>query len=707
MLELKTDTGLDTLIALNSLGVRLHPLRGNYGRAPGQVRDPRNQKKPQLNENWREIATTDLNQIAEWYERFPECWWGAILGDVFDQLDIDDPLAWDELAGGDPEPMNTVEVETASGKTHYWLQPLGLGIMTDPFGLGLTEDGKPRVELRGEGSYAVVPPSSGYSFVDGITEIAPMPTWLRDSMAPLVLTPPDSNAITVPAYDVPPLVEMAGVIDELPETYFTNREHWLNIGMALKHTYGDAAFDVWDRWSSKGVDIYEGTEDCQKVWDSIRLDYVGARGGITFRTILFLAQREGLTLPDTGTHANGKPKRPNMDHYRAAISEIEKGADSLFEQSQMTKKVTFGRAGIEDVTTSRLYALIEPAGYSSEPLLKHAINVVAYDRQYHPIHEYLEYCLAVYGQWIEDHPDEDPIQTLADYFVVVDDPGDLFYNVLRQWLQGAIRRVFENGEFNPAMILQGGQGIGKSGFVKWISSGVLQHWYQGRIDPSDKDHILKLASAWVWEVDEASAIIRKADRERLKSFMSQEKVEERRAYGKADVQLWASANFIFTDNNFGLLTDPTGDRRFTGVQLMDIDWRGYIQAVSPEALWGMAFTYYNEGVDWRLDRMAAQEVDLYKDRFRTISILREKIEEGFEIDEFNETWWEPTSTIVGWLQSKGDRRSDQAIGNEVGGYLAGPHVNLERKRRVHNGTKKWGYVGINKKLHSLPDYMQN
>lgn len=74
-----------------------------------------------------------------------------------------------------------------------------------------------------------------------------------------------------------------------------SRSEWLEVAAALKHQYSpkeeDAAFDLFDEWSSAGTK-YGGTEETQALWDSLRPTPVG-RMPVTIRTLLRVAVSGG------------------------------------------------------------------------------------------------------------------------------------------------------------------------------------------------------------------------------------------------------------------------------------------------------------------------------------------------------------------------------------------------------------------------------
>lgn len=72
-------------------------------------------------------------------------------------------------------------------------------------------------------------------------------------------------------------------------------QQWIEIAASLKHQFGEAGFDLWDKWSSKGSK-YEGTEETQYRWGTLKAHPVG-RAPITIRSLFKLAAARGWENP--------------------------------------------------------------------------------------------------------------------------------------------------------------------------------------------------------------------------------------------------------------------------------------------------------------------------------------------------------------------------------------------------------------------------
>jgi len=140
-------------------------------------------------------ASTDQNQVREWWRRWPAANVGLRTGGVADVCDIDSPdgraavrlLLGAGLAGG---PL----VRTGSGGWHVYLAPTGHGNRARLL---------PGVDWRGAGGYVVAPPSrhaSGRRY-----------RWLRPLVPALPECPPALLDLLAPARPVPVAADLAAL----------------------------------------------------------------------------------------------------------------------------------------------------------------------------------------------------------------------------------------------------------------------------------------------------------------------------------------------------------------------------------------------------------------------------------------------------------------------------------------------------------------
>lgn len=153
------------ILAAVARGWRLHPLK-------------KGTKLPCL-PRWQHRASSDLKQVSAWAREFPGCNWGAVAGaeSGFFAVDVDDPVAMQGLEDEcGPVPDGLCNVTSKGYQLIYQWQP---GKDVRP----ATDHPRKGIDIRGRGSYIVIPPSvhpSGhiYHYSDGSLPIPACPPWL-------------------------------------------------------------------------------------------------------------------------------------------------------------------------------------------------------------------------------------------------------------------------------------------------------------------------------------------------------------------------------------------------------------------------------------------------------------------------------------------------------------------------------------------------
>lgn len=145
---------------------------------PDKADDP-SHKVPRL-KNGLTDASTDPEQIAAWWTRWPEAGIGIVTGAVsglvvidLDEADDKNGIAhWAELIEGQAMPR-TLTATTARGGLHLVFQHPGEEHRVK------NSTGKlaPGVDVRGDGGYIAAPPVDGRAWTDRST-VAPLPEWL-------------------------------------------------------------------------------------------------------------------------------------------------------------------------------------------------------------------------------------------------------------------------------------------------------------------------------------------------------------------------------------------------------------------------------------------------------------------------------------------------------------------------------------------------
>src|SRR6266542_2120070 len=148
-------------------------------------------------------ATTDLDQVREWWRRWPHANIGLRCGIRFDVIDVDGPEGRQSLerflADHAHGPIGGPRVLTGSGGWHLYVAPTGL-----PDRIGVL----PSVDYRAADRYVVAPPSHHpttgrrYQWVPGRgldTPLGEVPAALRERLTPQPLDRQHEPAPTRPA----------------------------------------------------------------------------------------------------------------------------------------------------------------------------------------------------------------------------------------------------------------------------------------------------------------------------------------------------------------------------------------------------------------------------------------------------------------------------------------------------------------------------
>ncbi len=188
----------------------------------------------------------------------------------------------------------------------------------------------------------------------------------------------------------------------------------------------------------------------------------------------------------------------------------------------------------------------------------HALTMAADRRAFHPVREWV---LGLSG-W-DGKPRVDTL--LADYLGAEDTP--YVRAVTRKILVAALWRVFRPGiKFDNILVLCGPQGIGKSTLIARLG----REWFSDSLtisDMNDKTAAEKLQGCWLMEIGEMAGM-KKAELEKVKSFLSRTDDKYREAYSRrVSSHLRQCVFFGTTNNQDGYLRDVTGNRRFWNVDV--------------------------------------------------------------------------------------------------------------------------------------------
>jgi predicted P-loop ATPase len=212
-----------------------------------------------------------------------------------------------------------------------------------------------------------------------------------------------------------------------------------------------------------------------------------------------------------------------------------------------------------------------------------AIELVARDRSYHPVQEYL---LGL------QHDRLFRLDTmLSTYFGT--EQSEYTKLVGRNMMIGAVARIFEPGcKVDTVLTVEGPQGLKKSTSIKTL----FYPWFSDDLEEfGSKDASMQCAGVWCIEVGELDAMS-KTEVSKIKAFISRTDDRFRPPYGRRVIERPRGCIFIGTTNESGYLKDATGARRFLPVKATKIDIEGLQR--DRDMLWAEARELYDAGLPW-------------------------------------------------------------------------------------------------------------
>ncbi len=185
-----------------------------------------------------------------------------------------------------------------------------------------------------------------------------------------------------------------------------------------------------------------------------------------------------------------------------------------------------------------------------------------YVRQFDPVGDYLASCE---GAW-DGH---DHIGDLA-HTVPTDAP--LWHKWFKTWLlamvsqwQNQPSRLYGN---SVAPLLISPQGYHKSTFCRQLLPDVLKWGYTDSLTLSDRRQVmLAMSQQLLINLDEFNQISPRVQQGFLKNVIQLPSIKAKRPYGTHLEELPRKASFIATSNMTDILSDPSGNRRFIGIEL--------------------------------------------------------------------------------------------------------------------------------------------
>ena len=286
---------------------------------------------------------------------------------------------------------------------------------------------------------------------------------------------------------------------------------------------------------------------------------------------------------------------------------------------------------------------------------------------YNPVEDFLFKCA---GKW----DGKDYIRALA-HTVPTDNPywEDWFYTwflaMVNQWRSYSHRKY--GNSVAPLLISK--QGYNKSTFCRSLVPPELQWGYNDNLVLSEKRQVLQaMCQALLLNLDEFNQISPQVQQGFLKNIIQLPSVKMKPPYGSHVQEFPRMASFIATSNMEDILSDPSGNRRFLGVELtgpIDVS-----QLPNYEQLYAQALAALQAGEKTYFDAEQTKLIMASNRKFEVIS----------PVDQYFNLYFDLT---------------DDA---KLGEYLTAAEIFQELKSHIGSSVKLSNLISFGRKLSQMP-----
>lgn len=264
-------------------------------------------------------------------------------------------------------------------------------------------------------------------------------------------------------------------------------------------------------------------------------------------------------------------------------------------------------------------------------------------RNYNPIEEYL---WEVHGKW-------DGIDHIGRLAQTVPTKNPHWERWFRTWVLAMVaqwkgrNRRYGN---SVAPLLISSQGYNKSTFCRSLLPDELQWGYTDNLSLDEKRPVLQAMSQMLLvNLDEFNQISPRVQEGFLKNTIQLARVKAKRPYGKHVEDFPRLASFIATTNIADVLADPTGNRRFIGIELtgpIDVSVRP-----NHEQIYAQAQALIDQGEPYWFDDQETRLIMQHNRQFQLKSPAEQYFHEQFKVAEDEKTgMWMTAAAILSSLR---------------------------------------------------------
>lgn len=494
---------------------------------------------------------------------------------------------------------------------------------------------------------------------------------------------------------LPPPIQIEGnlerIISEMVERGVNCTEDyrdWIKIGFAIASDLGESGRDHFHNLSA--ISTKYDSKIVDKKYDNILKSLGSGSKKASIATVYWFAKNAGIELYDKKTQEairsaasqkrNGVLNKNDIvnslklsgiesEHLEQIAEEVlqnetpQNANDLLLDitnyiasldlkKNEITRNIEWNGIPINDSDLNSIFLDVKMLHEKTSKDLVQSIIFSNRIKQYNPIMDFLN---------LAERKGSKNIDLLLDS--VISDTEDYKKWILK-WLVALIATA--HGKHSPLMLVLAGekQGTGKSHWFRYLLPQKLQNLYaESKMDGGKDDEIL-MTKKWII-VDDEMGGKSKRESKKFKEITSKQWINVREPYGRVTVDLKRTAMFAGTSNDMQLLNDPTGNRRYLPIHVLDINQDKYNECDKSELLWELD-NLYKSGYDYTV----------LKEDIEKLNKATENFKESTPEEEFLLTYitkptnrhdgeWLPISVIIEYLKAASGYRSylnNQRIG---------------------------------------------
>lgn len=265
-----------------------------------------------------------------------------------------------------------------------------------------------------------------------------------------------------------------------------------------------------------------------------------------------------------------------------------------------------------------------------------------------------------------------------------------FTETLTKFLAGSLHCLLEKNSVNDVcLVFQSAQGIGKTRWYRKLLPEIFRdkYLYEGNIDTRNKDHTQYLSQYWFLHLDELETL-KTNEIGALKSFITQEKIALRKAFGRYITSFIRRASFLGSVNEDKFLSDTTGNRRWLVFKVISIN---YLHNVDVDKMWSQVyFLWQSEFRHW-FDTDEIKKINENNEEFRSMPLEEEILLKCFQFIDYSEDGSGEFYTSTDVILDIGTDRPllMSKMNGRVMGKVLSKHVSNASNRKTLNGTTKY------------------